>query len=66
MTTHEPQAHSAHVFRLESGYWHVRFSANQFIQWPVGQFPSERDGFGWLTPEHFKEAEILTRKAEGK
>ena len=42
---------------LSTGYWHARFSANQFIQWPQDRPPRPEDGFGWLTPEHFAQAE---------
>lgn len=48
------------VTLLSSGYWIVRFSANQFIQWPTRRRPIEADGFGWLTPEHFRRAEAAT------
>jgi hypothetical protein len=44
------------VQRLSSGYWHVRFSMNQFIQWPVGRAPRFDDGFGWLTEQHLAAA----------
>jgi hypothetical protein len=44
------------VSLLSSGYWHVRFSSNQFIQWPVGRSPRTEDGFGWLTQAHFDAA----------
>ena len=49
---------------LSSGYWHARFSANQFIQWPQGRAPLEEDGFGWLTWQHFHEAGAGADRAE--
>jgi hypothetical protein len=49
--------------KLDSGYWHLRFSANQFIQWPVGRFPRPEDGFGWLTPEQWT---CANRVADGR
>ena len=25
-----------YIKRLDSGYWHVRFGPQQFVQWPIG------------------------------
>ena len=48
------------VEKLSTGYWHVRWNANQWIQWPVGELPQLEHGFGWLTTWHFNEAARLT------
>ena len=50
----------AKVQLLSSGYWLVRFSANQFFQWPAHRAPVMSDGFGWLTPAHLIQAQQLT------
>ena len=34
-----------------SGYWHVRFNQNQFVQWPVGGLPSASDTFGFFVED---------------
>lgn len=48
---------------LESGYYHARFSANQFVQWPRDREPRQNDVFGWpLTGEQWLE---LTRALAG-
>jgi len=44
---------------LESGYWHVRWSMNQFIQWPMWAWPRLADAFGWVTKEMVYEAQYL-------
>jgi len=41
---------------LESGYWHARFSMNQFIQWPKWRDPERSDCFGWVSDEQIKAA----------
>lgn len=40
---------------LSTGYWHVRFNANQFVQWPCGQEATADNAFGWY-PEKQAEA----------
>lgn len=35
-----------HVKKLESGYWHVRFGPERFVQWRIGSVPELRDAFG--------------------
>ena len=52
------------VQRLDSGYWHVRFDLNRFVQWPCGRLPREEDGFGWLSPAEYREAARLTQEEE--
>ena len=32
---------------LASGYWHVRFGPQRFIQWPCGGEPTANDSFGF-------------------
>lgn len=34
---------------LSSGYWHVRWNANRWFQWPKWRTPTMADGFGWVT-----------------
>ena len=36
-----------YVTLLSSGYWHVRFGPQQFVQWPKGTTPTVADAFGW-------------------
>lgn len=48
------------VQRLTAGFWLVRFSMNQFLQWPVGRPPTLDDGFGWIDTRHVAEAQRLT------
>ena len=36
------------VTKLSSNYWHVRFNQNQFVQWPVGCWPTAKDTFGFF------------------
>lgn len=42
---------------LDSGYWHVRWNANRWFQWPKGRSPTLGDGFGWVTELNRCEAE---------
>ena len=39
------------VQKLETGYWHVRFNMNQFVQWPVGGWPRVSDTFGFFVED---------------
>ena len=41
---------------LESGYWHVRFNMNQFIQWPKDRPPERADCFGEISDQQIAEA----------
>ena len=52
------------VYKLESGYWHVRFNSNKFFQWPVGRSPRLSDGFGWVEEEDLERARNATRSME--
>jgi len=45
---------------LDSGYWHVRFSGHQFIQFPKGTTPDREHCFGWISNEQLHIAERLT------
>ena len=36
------------VNKLSSGYWHVRFNQNQFVQWSVGYWRTAKDTFGFF------------------
>jgi hypothetical protein len=47
---------NATIQLLSSGYWLVRFSPHQFIQWRRGTDPKPEDGFGWLNGKHFDAA----------
>lgn len=51
------------VTRLQSGYWHVRWSQNLWLQWPVGQHPTIADGFGWIQQQHVDVAWNMTTAA---
>ena len=51
------------VQRLSSGYWLVRFSMNQLLQWPCGRPPRMSDGFGWMSETQVKDAERLTAES---
>ena len=44
------------IERLSSGSWLVRFSMNQFIQWPCGRDPTMDDAFGWVTDQQIDQA----------
>lgn len=44
---------------LESGFWHVRWNANQWLQWPASRRPNLDDAFGWVTREMLDHAENL-------
>ncbi len=47
---------------LESGYWHVRWNDNLWLQWPKWKRPTLADGFGWITQAHVREAEALVEE----
>lgn len=51
-----------HVSKLSSGYWHVRWSDNLWLQWPIGRAPTAEDGFGWITQSHVNQAIEQTAK----
>lgn len=42
--------------KLSTGYYHVRWNHDQWIQWPMDRTPTLADGFGWLGPGHVLEA----------
>lgn len=44
------------VKRLPSGYWHVRWNQNRWIQWPCDRAPTMADAFGWVTSEMLEQA----------
>ena len=52
------------VKKLESGYWHVRFGRERFIQWPTHRLPTLDDVFGWVTEEQIAIAIALTRRTQ--
>ena len=39
---------------LDSGYWHVRWNASLWFQWPAWRMPTLSDGFGWVTQKHLE------------
>ncbi len=41
---------------LGSGYWHVRWNCNQWIQWPQHRDPTIADAFGWVTEKMVDQA----------
>ncbi len=47
---------------LESGYWHVRWSANRWFQWPKWRLPTMADGFGWVTEKDLRDVLIALRE----
>lgn len=52
------------VKRLESGYWHVRWSAEIWAQWPCGRLPTAADFFHDTgTPERLRIAERVGERA---
>lgn len=34
------------IKKLSSGYWHVRFGPQRFVQWPIGAEPNVSYVFG--------------------
>lgn len=44
---------------LESGYWHVRWNDNQWLQWLKGERPTIVDAFGWVSLGMLRQAESL-------
>lgn len=50
------------VKKLESGYWHVRWNANLWLQWPDNSSPRMSDGFGWITEQHVRDAAEATQR----
>lgn len=49
---------------LSSGYYHVRWNANQWFQWPRWRPPTMEDGFGWVTEKHRREAQAAAEALE--
>lgn len=39
------------IKKLHSGYWHVRFGPNRFVQWPEGATPCPDDTFGFYVED---------------
>ena len=39
------------IKKLSSGYWHVRFGQNRFVQWAEGAAPCSDDTFGFYTED---------------
>ena len=52
------------IKKLDSGFWFVRISLHQFIQWPCGRPPTKADGFGWVSDADIAEAARLAESAE--
>ena len=42
--------------RLDSGYWHVRWSAERWVQWPCEREPAADDVFGGLADGETRES----------
>lgn len=51
------------VSKTDSGYWHVRWNTNQWIQWPIGRQAELADAFGWVDQQMVDEANRLTASA---
>ena len=45
------------IKKLPSGFWHVRFGPNRFVQWPLGATPAASDTFGFFTEDKEDAAE---------
>ncbi len=41
---------------LPTNYWHVRWNANLWVQWPCYRGPTMSDAFGWVTEDMLDEA----------
>lgn len=58
------------IKRLESGYWHVRWNAEIWAQWPDGRPLQDADFFhDTATPQRIHEADALAtvaRSARGR
>ena len=54
------------VKRVDSGYWHARWNANQWIQWPCGRLATMADAFGWVTEAMVAEANAAAGRAAGR
>ena len=39
------------VKKLLSGFWHVRFGPQRFVQWPEGTMPAASNTFGFSTED---------------
>lgn len=60
------------VKRLDSGYWHVRWSRQAWAQWPVGRSVTREDFFqpGWSysearAAEANRLTESITERSDG-
>ena len=51
------------VTKLDSGYWHVRFNQNEFVQWMVGAFPTAQDTFGFFMEDRESAAQAAVEAA---
>ena len=54
----------SYIEKLESGYWHYRFSTYRFLQWKVGTEPTMDNGFGWIKPGDLREALLAAEAAD--
>ena len=45
---------------LSSGFWLVRWNQELWLQWPKGRLATIGDGFGWVTEEHVRQANLRT------
>ena len=55
------------IQKLSSGYWHVRFGPNQFVQWADGSMPTAANTFGFAIEDKedaaLRAAEAVRKKA---
>jgi hypothetical protein len=61
MTTEIPT-----VKKLDTGYWHARWSSEAWAQWPINRSVREEDFFHasfTYTPERAKQCDTLTQEA---
>ena len=52
------------IKKLHSGFWHVRFGPNRFVQWAVGTTPTASNTFGFLTEDKEDAARRAARAVE--
>ena len=51
------------VTKLSTGYWHVRFNQDQFVQWMVGAWPTAQDTFGFFVEDEESAAQDAAEAA---
>ena len=54
------------IKKLHSGFWHVRFGPNSFVQWAVGTTPAASDTFGFFSDEEEAAARRAAQAVEDR